>query len=148
MSCVRFGSSQQLCRLMSNPSHPVFYARCAACNSAFSRPELSDHQYGTVLLSTTDGKHHALLSGLDEFPKRISRFVGLDLWQVLARLADPLNGLNLVVDRPCPACGSTELESWSGVKTGLTDVGLVTFERARRLTEQQLRERIDSELTW
>ena len=99
---------------MSNTSLPIFLARCAACNSTFSRPELSDHEYGTVLLSTADGKHHALLSGLSGFPERVKRLVELDLWHVLARLADPLNGLILVFDRPCPGCGSTELESSSG----------------------------------
>ena len=142
------GQRNSLSRLMIMKSNPIFLAKCAACNAVFSRPELPDQEYGAVMLSTADGKHHAYLTAFDEFPTRLRTLIKSDFWKTLSRLADPIHGSILVLDRPCPECGSTELESWSGAKTGAVDVDLVTFERASKLTDQQLRERIDRELTW
>ncbi len=142
------GLSSALSRFSRMKSHPIFLARCVACDSSFSRPELSDQEYGAVILSTSDGAHHAYVTAFDEFPKRVSNLIKNDIWQKLARLADPINGRILVSERPCPHCGSTNLKSWSGEKTGETKINLVTFALAEKLSDDQLRKRIETELTW
>ncbi|MDF1747005.1 MAG: hypothetical protein P1V19_25160 [Gimesia sp.] len=118
---------------------PTFLARCGECGDSFSRPEQSDFAYGQRLFSTSDGHRHAEVNGLDEFPCRVDWFVAdNDFWHVLARLADPIDGQTLVVDRPCPNCGSTNLESWSGNQSGICEVETVTFERATLLNDVDL----------
>lgn len=92
---------------------PTFLVRCKDCGDSFSRPVHSDFAYGQAWFSTSDGRRHADVNGLAEFPCRVGRFVtDDDFWDALASLADPIDGQPLVADRPCPNCGSTNLDSW------------------------------------
>lgn len=128
---------------------PTFLACCADCGSSFSRPELSDSSYGTVLFSTSDGQHHAHTSAFDEFQLRVERLAtDEDFWDTLARLADPVNGQTLVADRPCPQCGSTNLKSRVGAESGTASVEEVTFYQASLLNDDELATRINNKLRW
>ena len=128
---------------------PTFLARCAKCATSFSRPEQSDFAYGTLLFSTSDGRRHAEVNALEEFPSRVGRLVAEDdFWDALARLADPIHGQTLVADRPCPHCGSTHLADWAGEQTGICEVETVAFERAALLNDNELTSRIHDKLTW
>lgn len=131
---------------MQRPTHRVL---CLECGESFSHPTLSDFAYGQGWFSTPDGRRHAQVNGLAEFPSRVGRFVeDDDFWNALARLADPIDGQRLVNDTRCPHCGSTNLDSWPDEQTGIVEVETVTFERATQLNDVDLAARINDKLTW
>jgi len=120
-------------------------AKCASCRTEFHHASFGDLAYGEAVLSTSDGRRFARASAGSDFAQRVANLLtGNDrtIWPFLAALADPIDGLAMTHRIVCPACRSTELESWGGTRLGLTEIPDVTFTASERLTPTELANRV------
>jgi DNA-directed RNA polymerase subunit RPC12/RpoP len=131
---------------------PTFAALCADCGKSFGHPLLSDFSYGECIFYTLDGRHcvHAnvFVGDSGAFAQRVSALHKRcnckpgTFWPVLASLADPVAGQAFTSSIRCPHCGSKNLASWGGNKTGSTPVPAASFTSALALSDQEIIERV------
>ena len=121
-------------------------AKCKRCGAIFGHADLGSSAYGEVVLSTNDGQQFLVASAWSAFAQRVSAEMPQDspksLWQVLAALAEPVNGKPLVHAIVCPRCGSTELDYWGGSKVGSVVCADASFLQSESLSQALLAERV------
>ncbi len=131
----------------------TFEAKCSSCGGSFEHPSLGDFAYGEAVLTTCDGKHHAWVSAFEGLPNKVGSLIdnaGVKkpgvLWEVLASLADPIDGQTLSPKLSCPHCASTDLAFWSGTRIASKDIPEVSFLAVAELDEAALSARVSEVL--
>lgn len=127
-----------------NPA-ALLAAKCASCGTEFHHASFGDFAHGEAVLSTSDGRCFARASAGSDFAQRVAKLLtGHDrtIWPFLAALADPIDGMPMTHRIVCPACRSTDLESWGGTRLGLTEIPDVTFTASERLSTTELAARL------
>jgi len=123
----------------------VFKCKCATCRQPFTWPVLSDMSYGEALIHGAHGTIHAHAWLIDHpvfdlVSKIIPR--SLDsakiIWEIFARLADPVDGQSFTCRSVCPFCGSPERDSplepgEVDRMVGMIDVPEATFDHFQSL---------------
>lgn len=129
----------------------TFEGKCKSCGQLFELPSLGDFAYGENLLHTIDGKHHEWVNGFSEFPERVSGLLNENQkkmsWDILAALADKIEGKRLVTDLVCPHCSSQEIEYWEGSRIGMATTPEISFTRASQLDNSELQTQINAAAT-
>jgi hypothetical protein len=129
------------------PEITTFEARCGECGLAFASPSLSDFVYGEFILSGVSGTAHAHLVAVgNEVCDYISSVVPeLDpatFQELIARIADPVNGQRLTMSHVCPGCQSSNWDTWRGQRYGTVSIPSVTFYSFCTLSADQWRTRV------
>ncbi|MGR6118748.1 MAG: hypothetical protein ACU4EP_00005 [Candidatus Nitrosoglobus sp.] len=79
------------------------------------------------------------MSAFEPFSQRVTALVKSGtIWSVLASLADPIAGQPLKSSVHCPQCGSGNMKSWGGNKTGSTQVPAASFTAASAFNDSEL----------
>jgi hypothetical protein len=127
----------------------AFEAKCAHCGEVFSAPSLGDFGYGTFLLFGELGTVYAVLDAVNssvwqQIASELSTDDGNRILNVVAAVADRVQGQGLRAHHACPACLSRKWESWEGRRIGVIEIGEATFSEFISLTEGDRRQRIHS----
>lgn len=121
-------------------------AKCKRCGAVFAHACLGESAYGEVILSTDDGREFLIASAWSAFAQKVSDQIPGEhsnaFWEVLASLADPVNGKQLIHAIVCPSCLGTELEYWGGSKVGSVVCADASFLQSERLSPVSLAERV------
>jgi hypothetical protein len=130
-------------------------ACCAECGTTFSYPELDDFVYGTFVLTGERGTVFACLEALGhpvfELVRRVVdesdqaaayETAGVEIAEICARLANPVESQNLVAHHVCPVCQSANWKSWDGDRTGLADIPDASYSDFLALPALEQRQRI------
>lgn len=114
------------------PGIATFESKCASCHSVFAAPWLGEFAYGEFVLTGMRGNVYALLTAIGneawDLVQAVVPDVDVDTFQeLLARLADPVNGQSWTMSHVCPRCESHEWTYWGGDRMGNVDVPNATF---------------------
>lgn len=125
-----------------NKDVATFEAKCAGCGESFQHPSFGDFSYGENILYAASGRNQVWVSAFSEFPQRLKSLLDTSLskkfWDILASLADPIEGQKLVAKITCPYCSSDRLEYWDGKRIGLTSIQEATFSQVFDLDDATL----------
>jgi hypothetical protein len=122
-------------------------AGCRDCGGECSYPSLSDFTYGDFILHSDDGLTFRLLHAINNEVWNFADKHVLDkkdvsarerasiLQEVVARLADCMDGHSFTMRMVCPFCGSNHLSRWDGERTSLADIPEATFQAFLSLGE-------------
>jgi Zn finger protein HypA/HybF involved in hydrogenase expression len=125
-----------------NKDVATFDAKCAGCGKPFEHPSFGDFSYGENILYAASGRNQAWASAFSEFPQRLKSLLDTSqskkFWDILASLADPIEGQKLVAKITCPHCSSDRLEYWDGKRIGLTSIQEATFSQVFGLDDSAL----------
>lgn len=129
------------------PRVATFEAKCQSCGNVFPSPQLSDFAYGEFLLTGTDGTVHAHLVAIDNEAWAVADPVvpngDVDtLQEVVARLADPVDGQPLTMLHICPSCQSNDWAYWGRDRIGSADIPSATFNKFLALQPVQRKQRV------
>jgi hypothetical protein len=121
-------------------------AECGQCGCRFQHPWLGDFSYGEAVFATADGSSFAIASAQSPFARRVAALVSTHqarrFWEVLAGLADPLEGQALLCGLVCPWCFSREIARWGTPSGNFVSVREATFESAEQLESPLLARRV------
>lgn len=98
----------------------AFMATCNKCRHDFPVPLISDmDSYGQSILHGVRGRAHGHLQVIVDFPlwdfvKENSPIPSVDIWDILAELADPIDSELLCSRFVCPACHSRDVSYGDG----------------------------------
>jgi len=133
-----------------NKNIPAFEAKCAQCASQFDHPGIGDFTYGENIFYTIDGRQKVWVSALSTFPQRVISMLdpsrSKKLWDILASLADPVDGQKLVARIVCPYCASDHMDYWSGNQIGVASLQEAMFLNSGELDELALRLKLDGSI--
>ena len=122
-------------------------SKCASCGKVFGSPHLGDFAYGQAILTGTRGSARAYLHAIDNEACEIVGSLIPDadtdtFWEVVARLADPIDGQSLTMSHVCPYCQSSDVDSWPDTIAGSADVPCATFGAFLTLAAEHQKQRI------
>ncbi|HXA47941.1 MAG TPA: hypothetical protein VNW52_09955 [Burkholderiaceae bacterium] len=125
-----------------NKDVATFEAKCAKCGSQFEHPSFGDFTYGEIILYTIDGLQKAWANAFSAFPQRVKSMLdpprSKKFWEILASVADPIDGQKLVAKIVCPNCASDHMDYWNGKQIGVTPIQEATFSHLCELDDATL----------
>jgi DNA-directed RNA polymerase subunit M/transcription elongation factor TFIIS len=129
-----------------NRTLPTFQAKCGSCGQLFAHPSLGDQAYGETVLCNSDGSAYAWVSAFSKMPQRVKALMpnmAEGFWNVIASMADPIEGKCVSNRIHCPKCSAETLEFWEGDQIGSAEVPEATFQVTEALSLSELKARIE-----
>jgi hypothetical protein len=121
-------------------------AECGDCGKQFPYPFLGDFAYGGFILRRADGFSFCFLSAFDNpawdfVSAHVQKKGHVQEWgpvlhEVIARLADKVDGHSLTTQGLCPHCGSHCFRDWGQERISWAEIQEVTFRSFTALDEQ------------
>jgi hypothetical protein len=126
---------------------------CTNCRQVFELPSLGDMTYGEILLHGERGTVHRYVSVLDHPAWSVIENVlpppegaSMRWWQVLAALADSVEGQRLKVEPVCPHCQADgthfRTPKWASKTPRVGEVDEATFTTFLALPPEEQRRRV------
>lgn len=127
--------------------------KCASCNWIGGTPEVGDFAYGQFIFAGEQGTIHAIHNSIEnsnwDWVSVFAENAG-NIPEIVARIADPIDGQRLRTNQVCPNCLESNWEWWDGKRICLKEIPDATFATFENLNDQRKSEairQIELELT-
>ena len=120
-----------------------FKNTCYRCFNDFVYPSLGDFSYGELIFQTSDGQNFVIATLINNKSFDIIRDTLKDIdnkkcdpQNVLAKLADPINGQEFTNETLCPICGHKQRLFSDDIKTTTKELAFATWENFESLSRE------------